>query len=166
MTTANLLVQITATGQTITIDNEFTSQIFPGQGRPTDGIEQIVFAGGTTWDRTEITTQSGFVPPQALIVGTDGGDDVLVGDFGQNNILGLGGNDFLDGRGGDDQLSGGDGADILHGGDGGDFLDGGAGDDTLYGDAGDDTLVGGAGNDTMYGGRRLRHVRGSIRRRQ
>ncbi|MDX1725205.1 MAG: VCBS domain-containing protein, partial [Pseudomonas sp.] len=62
---------------------------------------------------------------KAVLVGTIGADDQLIGS-GDNDILrGLGGNDKLYG---------------------------GAGNDTIYGGSGADIIKGGAGNDVLYGG--------------
>ena len=58
----------------------------------------------------------------------------------------------LYGLGGDDMLNGGAGWDDLYGGSGADVLNGGAGDDDLEGDDGADTLDGGGGRDDLYGG--------------
>ena len=64
------------------------------------------------------------------VIGSDF-DDMLVGNFNQNNnIDGRGGNDFIRGLSGDDTLSGGEGNDTLVGEAGADILDGGTGIDT------------------------------------
>lgn len=72
------------------------------------------------------------------------GDDILRGDL---NTVQAGGE-----AGGDDLLYGGLGNDQLYGQGGDDLLNGGDGDDALYGDAGNDLLVGGLGFDTLMGG--------------
>jgi Ca2+-binding RTX toxin-like protein len=68
------------------------------------------------------------------------GDDVQIG----NN-----GNDRLEGRHGNDILSGGNGDDTLMGGNGNDKLIGGNGNDILQGDSGNNTLQGGEGSDMI-----------------
>ncbi len=102
-----------------------------------------------------------------------GGNDVLVGTPGADDIDGGGGNDIIVGgapiaEGWDtwgfytygDWLSGEEGDDVIYGGAGYDNVDGGLGNDVLYGgDGGDrlfghtgtDVLVGGAGNDDFFG---------------
>ncbi|MFT6556759.1 FecR domain-containing protein [Sneathiella sp.] len=66
---------------------------------------------------------------------------------------GTGGNDLIVGYAGiDDLLSGENGDDLLLGGTGDDTLSGGAGNDQLFGDAGDDLLIGGLGDDAIDGG--------------
>jgi VCBS repeat-containing protein len=70
-----------------------------------------------------------------------GGDDVLIGSAGANNLNGGDGNDVLYGLGGNDTLKGGNGTD---------YLDGGAGNDILTGGAGGDYLLGGSGADTFW----------------
>src|SRR4029077_2592470 len=148
-----LTVHVVSSGEDILIGNEFTEALFPGSGSLTDGIDVIIFADGTTWDRAAIADAAGFVPPQPVITGTEGADE-LHGDFGQNLILGLGGDDTIFGAGGDDTIEGGTGNDVVHGDDGDDFITGGPGNDTLYGDAGDDLFVAtpGDGNDSIDGG--------------
>lgn len=76
-------------------------------------------------------------------------DDIIVGSGGNNVLAGGWGRDDIFGMGGDDSLYGEEGNDVLHGGDGADTLWGQAGNDWLNGDAGDDILHGGDGNDTM-----------------
>lgn len=98
-----------------------------------------------------------------------GGNDLLLGQDGDDTLLGRGGADILKGGEGDDRLSGGGGKDSLfggtgedwlkgdkgndklRGGDNDDLLEGGAGNDKLWGEAGDDRLKGGAGKDTLWG---------------
>ncbi|MEM6618382.1 MAG: calcium-binding protein, partial [Pseudomonadota bacterium] len=92
---------------------------------------------------------------------TEGGDDKLRGDAGEDEMYGGGGddimhggadNDYLSGDQGDDKMYGGAGNDSMDGGQGADRMKGGAGDDTMDGGAGDDRMFGGAGNDRMAGG--------------
>ena len=105
------------------------------------GLEKVVFADGTVWNRTDVRN--------ALLVGGDG-DDNIVGFSNENDTLrGGAGNDTLSGEGGNDTLYGDAGNDILYGGNGDDALYGGEGDDTLYGHFGADSLDGGAGTDTV-----------------
>lgn len=109
------------------------------------------------------------------IVGTDG-DDVLIGDDGENTIRDLGagvdrvcagggedavdmtfdaGSGFADGGAGSDILFGKDnGRNLLLGGEGDDTINGGLLDDEIRGGPGDDTLVGdvgGFGDDRIFG---------------
>lgn len=88
-----------------------------------------------------------------------GGDDLIFGDAGSDDLGGGTGIDTISGGVGRDTLyggeasdsvSGGGGQDILFGGDGDDQLDGGAGSDRLFGGAGDDTLAGGSGADRFF----------------
>ncbi|TKB95331.1 MAG: hypothetical protein E8D41_00810 [Nitrospira sp.] len=101
------------------------------------------------------------------IIHYGGGDDVDIGERGNDQLFGEEGNDVLEGNTGDDRLSGGAGNDFLRGDNvtapgpafnlgtdavwGRDVLDGGDGDDTLIGDWGDDILRGGVGIDLLYG---------------
>ena len=66
------------------------------------------------------------------LVGSNIGDDSLVGSNEANLIQGVGGNDALYGLGGNDTLLGGAGNDFLVGGAGADLMYGGSGSDTFY----------------------------------
>lgn len=77
---------------------------------------------------------------QCLLYGGVGNDDLAA--MGKQGVLnGEGGNDTLQGSFGNDQLLGGVGDDRLIGGDGNDRLLGGSGSDTFAGGDGDDTYV-------------------------
>jgi Ca2+-binding RTX toxin-like protein len=97
--TNDLLINITATGETITVDDHFL-------GTAT-GLEQIQFANGTTWNRSQIQAA-------AWLQGTSGAD----------TITGTDGDDIIAGKGGDDTLLGGYGNDtyVYASGDGNDLI--------------------------------------------
>lgn len=96
----------------------------------------------------------------ANITGSEGADNLELGDAGNRILAGDGndtvegnkGNDQLYGQGGDDRLEGDRGDDSLIGGQGADRLDGGRDNDVLFGNTGDDTLLGGRGDDELLGG--------------
>ncbi len=67
-------------------------------------------------------------------------NDVLVGDFNNNELNGGGGNDVVVGLNGENVLIGGGGNDILIGGAGDDFIQGGGGSDVTIGGGGIDTV--------------------------
>ncbi|OYU35579.1 calcium-binding protein [Novosphingobium sp. PASSN1] len=92
---------------------------------------------GTGWAKDDIYI--GF----ESIIGSNSGNDTLIGGNASNILSGYGGNDILNGLAG---------ADTLYGGRGADRLDGGANNDELNGEAGRDTLIGGAGFDKLTGG--------------
>ncbi len=130
-------------------DGSAGMQLGSGPGATPGKLDRIVFADGTTWDRTAIAahTREGTA-----------GDDSIRDTLGTGSFLGQGGNDYLLGMGGD-TLDGGTGNDtlsvmattkagLLIGGDGNDRLEGGDGPDTLSGGKDADTLLGGAGKDT------------------
>nr|CAD6596238.1 hypothetical protein RKHAN_00247 [Rhizobium sp. Khangiran2] len=105
-----------------------------------------------------LVANSGYITDR---VETAGGDDVVIGDLGNNSvdagsgddaIYGMGGNDLLDGGSGTDFIDGGDGNDTIDGGNDSDVLLGGAGNDTIDGGRGNDILIGGSGADTLRGG--------------
>ncbi len=98
----DFFITVTATGHRIEIDDHFYSSTY------NYGIEEVHFADGTVWDRTQIATE-------ALIRGTDASealqdtsdDDVLVGGLGD---------DTLNARYGSDTF-------LYASGDGNDFID-------------------------------------------
>jgi Ca2+-binding RTX toxin-like protein len=96
------LITIKATGEVITLDEQFYS------ATANWGIEQIVFANGEVWDRNRIQTES-------WIHGTSGAD----------TIYGTSGNDSFDGGLGNDTFRSGAGSDtyIYRSGDGSDYID-------------------------------------------
>ena len=120
-------------GETITLKDQLD-----GNGRY--GIEDVVFADGTEWNRQYLMN--------ALLVGGDGDDNIVGFSHGNDTIRGKAGNDTLYGEDGNDTLRGGAGNDTLYGGRGNDALYGGKGDDILHGNTGLDSFDGGAGIDT------------------
>ncbi|MEA2879899.1 MAG: hypothetical protein QOF14_5095, partial [Hyphomicrobiales bacterium] len=119
---SDLLVKVLSSGEILKVQAHF-------DWAPS-GIEQLVFADGTIWDRTTIETLAWFR-------GTEGADV----------FNGTGASETFDGRGGDDTLNGGDGNDTLIGGAGADALNGGNGNDTFIGGLGNDSLFSAAGSD-------------------
>jgi Ca2+-binding RTX toxin-like protein len=98
---AHMFVNVIATGQSIGLDNQVWSS------NPEWGIERIVFADGTVWDRARMVAEAWFV-----------------GDGGNNGINGTAANDTLEGKGGNDSLDGGGGSDTYRyaSGDGNDWI--------------------------------------------
>ncbi len=174
----DLGITVNATGQTITVDDQFKTY---------DGIEEIEFADGTVWDRNAIQQAAWFR-------GTTG-NDTITGSSSDDTIDGGAGDDILNGGDGDDTIIGGAGADENNGGNGTDTvsyatsaaeiyihlgdlaqnegdatgdtfnsierIEGTAFNDeiiadssanTIIGGAGDDTISGLDGDDTLYGG--------------
>jgi Ca2+-binding RTX toxin-like protein len=80
------------------------------------------------------------------------GDDFLFGDQGNDNISSGTGNDWAAGGTGNDKMRGEAGNDEMYGNDGQDYLNGGTGDDQLFGGNGVDKIVGGVGSDVIEGG--------------
>ena len=95
----HLLIQINSTGETLKIDNQFNG---------TNGIEQVTFADGSTWDRTQIASAAWFR-------GTTGNDSIT-GTSSADVFLGGLGNDYLRGNDGADKY-------IFASGDGNDEID-------------------------------------------
>lgn len=155
---SHLLVTVKGTGQVMTVANQWDSAGFGWYG-----VERIDFAGGASWDKTQLSylmTTGATLVEGAPIIGTTGDDAVTgtslaeyaFGDAGQDTITTSDGGDGLYGGDGDDNLDGGSGNDLLYGESGNDVLLGGADLDRLDGGSGDDTLAGGSGNDTLIGG--------------
>ncbi len=82
----------------------------------------------------------------------DVGNDLLVGDNGDDEIFGGHGHDTILAYGDDDDIEGGLGNDHVYAGAGNDTINGGGGDDSLVGGDGNDEIDGGSGNDTILGG--------------
>lgn len=106
--------------------------------------------------------------PQADIIFGGAGNDLVMGDAGDDYIDGGADNDVIWGNAGADFIVAGEGADTVYG-DGGtafptaldytpvaqhgnDVIYGGAGNDSVTGGGGDDYVDGGAGNDSIFGG--------------
>ncbi len=119
-----------------------------------DGDGGAVYGDGFSLDETNYTY---------------GGNDILYGGSGQNQLRGGRGDDVLYANDGNDYLHGGSGDDVLYGENGNDYiygdsglgytndtgndrLHGGAGSDELHGQKGDDILYFGEGTDLLYGG--------------
>ena len=86
-----------------------------------------------------------------LMIGNDG-NDFLAAGAGNDALFGGNGNDRLEADGGNDTVFGGAGDDQLFASTGDDFVSGGTGNDLLEGEEGNDTLIGGDGVDFMKGG--------------
>ena len=78
-------------------------------------------------------------------------DDVISTGAGDDVLLGNGGNDTLYSGEGDDIIIAGTGKDVAYGGKGDDIINLEAGNDYAEGGLGDDIINGGAGNDIIYG---------------
>jgi Ca2+-binding RTX toxin-like protein len=86
-----------------------------------------------------------------------GGNDVVWGDAGGDDLYGEDGNDTIRGGTSSDRIWGGNGDDLIYGEDGNDNIQGdisistGSGNDTVYGGDGNDDINGGRGNDYIKG---------------
>ncbi|MDX8348802.1 calcium-binding protein [Cognatiyoonia sp. IB215446] len=109
-----LVITISATGETITVKDNFSND------NPGRGIERIIFSDNTEWHLQDIREQT-------KVFGTSGNNTVDGKNY-DDNLFGLEGNDTLIGYAGDD---------VLDGGTGNDELNGGAGDDTYIWSRGD-----------------------------
>jgi Ca2+-binding RTX toxin-like protein len=95
-----LVIKINSTGKTLTVPDQFSDSGY--------GVDQVKFADGTTWDRTQIADA-------AWVRGTSGND----------SINGTGGDETFDGGPGNDQISGSSGSDTY-------IFGVGSGNDTIY----------------------------------
>lgn len=119
------MVLYTANTTTVRVDLAAGRATFPGQSYPAETLVAIEDAA------------------------TGSGNDVLIGDAGENRLYGNDGNDSFSGGGGRDLLDGGAGNDSLSGGASPDYMLGGDGNDTFDGGGGNDSAFGGAGSDTI-----------------
>jgi Ca2+-binding RTX toxin-like protein len=85
----------------------------------------------------------------------NGGNDVAVGNAGDDSLKAHQGNDLVDGGAGNDTLEGGQDQDMMYGGDGNDIIEGQAGSDVIYGGLGADSIDG-SGKDFDNGGKQYR----------
>ncbi|MEJ8849671.1 calcium-binding protein [Variovorax rhizosphaerae] len=145
-----LEISIRGTSDKVTVSDFFRADDPSG---PTNGVQQLRFADGTTWDMAAILGRLFAGTPGIDLLRGTVGNDTLTGGAGYDNLNGAAGNDTLDGGSGYDTLTGEAGNDSLLGGAGDDILSGGDGDDTLDGGAGYDSLHGGTGNNTYVFGK-------------
>ena len=157
----------TITSDADLVTSSFTYTIDNGAGTTDIGIIQLETVAATAPDGVVEGTTGDDVIDGAYAGDPDGdfqdnGDAILAGTTGDDDsILGFGGNDSIDAGAGNDTVDGGSGNDTIFGGAGNDSLVGGTGDDVLNGWDGDNTLDGGDGsdwfrlgqhNDTVIGG--------------
>lgn len=116
---ANLVIRVVSTGETITVVGQF------GATLSGVGIEGIEFSDGITWSLADLLAAT-------KVVGTTAGE-TMTGSARADNMDGLAGNDVLNGGDGDDVLIGGTGVDSLAGGNGNDSYEWqkGQGNDTI-----------------------------------
>jgi Ca2+-binding RTX toxin-like protein len=116
----HLWVNITATGDHITLDEQYWN------ATQNWGVDRFEFANGTVWNRDQIMQN-------AWTYGTSGND----------NISGWASFDSIDGGAGNDTINGNAGIDRIVGGAGNDTLTGGANDDTFifHSGFGQDTIT-------------------------
>jgi Ca2+-binding RTX toxin-like protein len=166
MSGTDLVVKLNGT-QILTVNEDFQNGQF--------GI-RLIDATEPNWDNGyEVVTQTGSPGTDTFailglinnVIHYGEGDDIDLGDRGNDQLFGEDGIDSLYGNTGDDRLYGGAGDDLLYGDSvsapsagfnigtdavwGRDLLDGGDGAAQLIGDWGDDLLVGGLGDDLLYG---------------
>jgi len=127
----DMIIKILTTGESIKIQNAFyVYNAYTTNERYY--VDNIEFADGTVWDKTEIMQRLGRK-------GTTGNDNMS----GQGSIYGYSTSENFYAGAGNDTINAGVGNDSLYGE---------SGNDTLYGEAGNDVIVGGTGNDKMVGG--------------
>ncbi|MDA7946093.1 MAG: hypothetical protein MPJ78_01305 [Hyphomicrobiaceae bacterium] len=93
-------ITVDATGETIRVDDQFRSGDY--------GVEEVEFADGTIWGKTEILQNVWMrgTSSDETIFGESSTDDVIVGNGGDDTMYGLGGNDTY-------RYTSGDGNDIV-----------------------------------------------------
>jgi VCBS repeat-containing protein len=124
---------------------------FTGAGDPNDHDGDTATATTANWNATSgDDVKVGNGGDNTINGGND--DDILYGGAGNDTLNGNNDNDTLYGQAGTDGLSGGNGTDALYGGSGDDTLGGGSDPDALYGGSGSDTINGAGQSDTIVGG--------------
>lgn len=113
---SDLTITINATGEMLTVQDQFTSA-------PYSGVEEIIFGDGS------VLEEAAFSLPSSQAGTTS--DDIVTGDSGNNRLQGMAGDDTIRGLNGNDTLEGGSGDDTLTGGMGNDRIDGGTGVDVV-----------------------------------
>jgi Ca2+-binding RTX toxin-like protein len=96
----HLLIQVISSGETVKVQDHFISTTY--------GVEQLLFADGTIWDRATILAST-------PIAGT-AGNDALSGTSGDDSMVGGAGNDTLNGKAGSDKYvyASADGNDLIN----------------------------------------------------
>jgi RTX calcium-binding nonapeptide repeat (4 copies) len=92
------------------------------------------------------------IPMPGLVTTLGGGNDVILGTNGPDEIWAGAGNDIIIGMDGDDVIHGEDDNDLICAGRGNDKATGERDHDTVYGEPGNDRLRGGDGMDLLDGG--------------
>lgn len=115
---SHLVITVTGTGETITLDEQFYNHLYWG-------IDRVEFADGVVWGRRDLMGAA--LQP---VNGTDS-DETISGTSAHESLYGMLGNDTINGGNGDDYHYGGAGDDLLIGNSGWDYFDGGEGNDTL-----------------------------------
>lgn len=119
------------------------------------GLGNDLAAGDMVGDEWSYVDGRWVYDPSKVVVSTYGAsltfNDVIRTGAGNDVLLGNRGNDWLDGGAGDDVLNAGHGADDLFGGTGNDLLNLEDGNDRAEGGFGDDVINGGDGDDVIYG---------------
>ena len=93
-TRSDLMITVVATGETLTVSDQFDPPGFPFFGEL--GIERVEFADGSVLTRDQILQD-------AIYRGT-AGNDFINGSSANETFQGLGGDDFINGSGGSDNL--------------------------------------------------------------
>ncbi|MCC7282643.1 MAG: hypothetical protein IT556_09690 [Acetobacteraceae bacterium] len=124
------------------------------QGRQfNEGLGQADPTGGSIFTPEVIRNNPATPGPDTNYLRYTGGEHVVLGGTGGNDILVAGiGDDTLWGDGGNDRLDGGHGNDIINGGDGDDIITDLGGDDNIKAGDGNDAVNSGQGLNLVLGG--------------
>jgi Ca2+-binding RTX toxin-like protein len=107
---SNLVLTLLSTGETVTIKDQFAGE-WPsdliGNAWPVSGIDQIVFADGTTWNDADLTREAASVDPGSTTVTGSNDTDYIWGGKGDDRLEGSGDFDIY-------RFDLGDGHDVIH----------------------------------------------------
>jgi len=93
----NLILTVKATGETLTIDNEFTGPqpgLIPGMYAPDNGVAEIVFADGTVWEKVDMAVAVARVNPDGGLQTGTSATDVFISGAGDDTFEGAGSSDI------------------------------------------------------------------------
>lgn len=99
----DLIVTVNATGSTLKITGEFHGEwpdIMGGSDWADEGVANMIFADGTTWDRIDMARAASHPDPASTLVVGTASSDFLDGGAGDDTLEGKGGGDiYVFGRG-------------------------------------------------------------------
>ncbi len=145
-------INATISSETVTID-KINGHV--GDDIINSGAGNDLAAGDTVGNEWSLVDGKWVYDPSKIVINasddTPNYDDTIVAGDGDDIVLGNGGQDHLFGGEGNDTINAGTGNDVAFGGEGNDLLNLEDGNDTAEGGVGDDVINAGSGDDIVYG---------------